>query len=269
MSSRYDLELFRGTADAYAVHRPKYPQAAFDFLSSRFALDERARVLDLGCGTGNASLPLASRVGEVVALDPDPEMIETGRRVAAQQGIHNVRWVNQGSLDLSPELGRFRLVVMGQSFHWMERDQVLGDLQELVEEGGGLAFLGPAHGVVLVGNAPPQPRESWEDAADAMLRKYVGERRRHARSNPREPRHEPALLRSQFSIAAYHEFDSTITLSPDAIIGRLYSLSGNLREQLADRRHEFERELREVLLALWPEGTWEERLRTGVLVAVR
>ena len=267
MTSSYDRSLFAGAARYYARYRPKYPQSVFDFLVQRFELDRTRRVLDLGCGTGNASLPLAPVVGEIVAMDPDPEMIETGRELA--NGIDNVRWLNKGSRDLGPDLGTFRLVLMGQSFHWMDRDQVLRDLDSLVDDDGGIALLGPGHGVVLVGEGPPAPQESWEAAARTVLKAHGVERGRHPSSNPTETRHEQAILRSTFQIGEYHEFESELALTPDDVIGRLYSFSGDLRGRLGERIDAFERDLRSAIAALHPAGHFSERLRTGVLVAVK
>lgn len=269
MKSGYDPSLFAGTAENYARYRLRYPQAVFDFIKERFRLDESSRVLDLGCGTGNASLPLASAVGEIVAMDPDADMIRVGRELAEAGGVRKVKWMRAGSEDLSPSLGPVRLVVMGQSFHWMNRDQVLRDLYEIVEDGGGIALIGPAHGLVLIGPGPEQPKESWQPIAEDVVRKFVGERKRHPRSNPAEPRHEAALMRSRFAIAEYHEFASEMEFRIDAILGRLYSMSGSLRALLGDRIDEFEAELRAALLRLRPDGRFVEHLRTGVLVALK
>ncbi|MGH7247848.1 MAG: class I SAM-dependent methyltransferase, partial [Pseudomonadota bacterium] len=154
MNFQYDPKIFEGAAEYYARHRPKYPRAVFDFIEERFRLDQTCRILDLGCGTGNASIPLAPAVAEVVAMDPDPEMIRVGRQSAQSVRTRNIKWLQAGSMDLSPALGAFRLVLMGQSFHWMDRDQVLRDLYEIVEDGGGLALIGSGHGLVLIGNGP-------------------------------------------------------------------------------------------------------------------
>lgn len=51
-----------------------------------------AAVLDLFCGAGNLSLPLARQSATVVAVDADPRGIEDGTASAAGAGIANVRF---------------------------------------------------------------------------------------------------------------------------------------------------------------------------------
>jgi len=50
--------------------------------------------LDIGAGAGRYALPLALRVGEVIALDPSEGMLEALRLGMAEHGIHNVRPVH-------------------------------------------------------------------------------------------------------------------------------------------------------------------------------
>jgi hypothetical protein len=180
-----------------------------------------------------------------------------------------VSLLQAGSEDLSPDLGTFRLVVMGESFHWMKRDQVLRDLYPLVERNGGIAMIGPAHGFVLAGEGPPKPKASWEQVAEDVMTKYAGQRRRHPRSNPDEPRHEQAIVRSQFRIGEYQEFESERHFEAGDVIGLLYSMSGNLRAQLGARISDFEAELTAELLKLSPDGHFVDRTPAAVLIAVR
>ncbi|WP_081809171.1 class I SAM-dependent methyltransferase [Mycobacterium sp. URHB0044] len=118
-------DLFAGTAWHYARYRPGYPQAFVDDLVRQFRLDGTGRLLDLGCGTGQLTLPLAQHVADAVGIDPEPGMLVEAAGQAQARGVTNVTWTHGSSADLSVELGRFRLVTMGRSFHWMDRERVL------------------------------------------------------------------------------------------------------------------------------------------------
>ncbi|MDV2077318.1 23S rRNA (uracil(1939)-C(5))-methyltransferase RlmD [Marinobacter xestospongiae] len=50
------------------------------------------RVLDLFCGLGNFTLPIARRAGEVVGVEGDDAMVVRGRENAERNGIDNVRF---------------------------------------------------------------------------------------------------------------------------------------------------------------------------------
>lgn len=65
-----DSGLFAGTAWHYARYRPGYPQAFVDDLVTGLSLDGTRRLLDLGCGTGQLTIPLAPHVAEAVGMDP-------------------------------------------------------------------------------------------------------------------------------------------------------------------------------------------------------
>ena len=70
MTVRLPSNLFSGTAHYYARYRPGYPEHFFRHILSRFSLGATARVLDLGCGTGQLAIPLAPPVAEVIGIDP-------------------------------------------------------------------------------------------------------------------------------------------------------------------------------------------------------
>jgi len=81
------LSLFRGTASHYAQFRSRYPEELLRQLAEWAGLDGTGRLLDLGCGPGFLAVPLSAYVAEVIAVDPEPEML------AQMEARPNVRGV--------------------------------------------------------------------------------------------------------------------------------------------------------------------------------
>ena len=250
---------FAGTARYYDRFRAPYAPAAIDFIAKAYDLHPAARALDLGCGPGTIAIPLAHRVAEVVAVDPDEDMITEGRRLALSQGVANIEWLQATAEDLPLDLGPFQVATLGQSFHWMDRDTVLRKLALLIPDGGGLA---------LVNGGRRRPQESWEPLAHQVVERFLGPRTRLQKANAEEPEHEPALRRSaHFSEFSAHEFPSAITRDIRSIIGCIYSISSSVLPLFGDDAEAFEAELTEALLSLNPTGVFNESVETEVIIA--
>lgn len=87
----FGLKLAFGPADFIQVN------AAMNRLMIARALELLApgpadRVLDLFCGLGNFTLPLATRCGECVGVEGDAELVRKARDNAARNGLENVRF---------------------------------------------------------------------------------------------------------------------------------------------------------------------------------
>jgi ubiquinone/menaquinone biosynthesis C-methylase UbiE len=161
------LRPYKGAARYYSRFRPPYPPALVTQLRDKFGLDGTGRLLDLGCGPGSVAIPLAHLFGQVVAADREPDMLAEGRARATEAGASNIEWLHTSSEELTPRLGVFRLVTMGESFHWMDRERTLDALYELVSEGGGIAIVG--RGVPL----PLPPLTPWRAAVCKVIMSYV------------------------------------------------------------------------------------------------
>src|SRR5919106_5874327 len=67
----------------------EYIRDVGELVVKRVGVEGSMRVLDLACGTGNAAVPAARAGAEVVGLDLVPELLEGGRRKAAEGGVEN------------------------------------------------------------------------------------------------------------------------------------------------------------------------------------
>ncbi|WP_406688839.1 class I SAM-dependent methyltransferase [Saccharopolyspora sp. ID03-671] len=117
MSDRERLRsVFGEDAERYDRCRPGYPSQVFDVLTT--AVGEGARVLEIGCGTGQASVPLAGRGFALTALDRSEEMAKIARgRLDDYPSARVV--VEDFETWALPPVG-FDLVVAATSFHWLD-----------------------------------------------------------------------------------------------------------------------------------------------------
>jgi SAM-dependent methyltransferase len=123
---------FGQVAAAYAEHRPGYADAAVDWALAPVG---GGRLLDLGAGTGKLTAALAGR-GQVIAVEPDPAMLDELRRqlpgVDAMVGSAESIPVPDGSIDA---------VLIGQAWHWFDRERAEPELARVLRPGGVLAAL--------------------------------------------------------------------------------------------------------------------------------
>jgi len=155
-------------ADFYQRYRRGYPTAVFDTLVDTFALTSADIVLDLGCGTGQLTLPMAERVGAVVGMDPEPDMLARAREVAPR----NVTWVIGSDRDvpaLGALVGRRSLgaVTIGQALHWMNHRDLFRTLVPLLRDGGGVAVVTNGRPLWLQDNP-------WSVALREYLQQWLG-----------------------------------------------------------------------------------------------
>ncbi|MGY2126295.1 class I SAM-dependent methyltransferase [Nocardia gipuzkoensis] len=254
---------FAGTAWHYARYRPGYPQSFFDDIRRRLRLDGTGRLLDLGCGTGQLTVPLAPHVAEAVGVDPEPTMLVEAADRARAAGVTTVRWVQGSSEDLPTGLGRFRLVTMGRSFHWMDRERVLASLTDSAEDDGALVI---ANDSCLVA-----PATEWQRAIEDVQHRFLSPHQRSGRATAAEGQesHEEILARSPFRRVqrTVHEFTRSWTI--DQAIGYLYSTSLPLHRLLGDRRTAFEQAVSDAMLAIDPAGRFVEPVPLEVLIATK
>jgi ubiquinone/menaquinone biosynthesis C-methylase UbiE len=253
MASSYK-DTFRGTAWYYARFREGYPKEFFDLIQHKFTLLKSDRILDLGCGTGQIAIPICSQVKEVVAMDPEPEMIAEGKNQAAIQGARNIVWVEGGSEDLSTignTLGRFKLVTMGNSFHWMDREKILEELYEMIIGDGGIA---------IVGNTSiwTKTTNGWQLIVKAVISKWLGEERRAGSGIFQVPakRYEQNIMESQFKRMETWKHHWVVSSTLNSVVGNLYSTSYANPYVLGNKKEAFEKELRDALLKANPSGVF-------------
>jgi ubiquinone/menaquinone biosynthesis C-methylase UbiE len=67
-------------------------------------------VLDVACGAGNATIPAAKTAARTVGLDITPELIEAGKKAAAEAGVE-IEWIEGDAQDLPFDDASFDVVL--------------------------------------------------------------------------------------------------------------------------------------------------------------
>ncbi len=239
--------IFEGTAEYYAKYRAAYPHQIFDDIIKKFKLNAEGRFMDLGCGTGELAIPLAKYFEKVLALDPDKQMLEKGYKKAYKLSIHNIEWQKGSSKTLTGVKGPFKLITMGQSFHWMEVKEVLEQLYRLIEDEGG---------VVIVGTVPTSQNKLSTDkdlVINELITKYLGPERR-AGKNLYKPDgndwEKEVFPNSAFGGFEKHDYVIRVERNLDQVIGNLFSTSFASKKLLGKFATDFESELRQKLISI-------------------
>jgi SAM-dependent methyltransferase len=155
-------ESFDALAAPYDRARPGYPSALVERVLEFAALGAQARLLEIGCGTGKATLPFAERGYRILALEPGANLGEIARRSLA--AFPEVSIATTSFEDWSLEARAFDLVFAAQSIHWVAPDVRLSKSAQALRCGGVLA---------IFGNAPDVSSAGAYDAVQTAYRTYA------------------------------------------------------------------------------------------------
>ncbi len=111
--------IFGEAAELYDRSRPSYPIELVDDVVA--AVEDDLPALEVGAGTGKATLLFAGRVASLVALEPSLEMAAVlARRVAAHSELSVIE---SDFEDYRSEPDRFGLIFSAQAWHWLDAER--------------------------------------------------------------------------------------------------------------------------------------------------
>ncbi|MEU4092229.1 class I SAM-dependent methyltransferase [Streptomyces sp. NPDC026673] len=135
--------VFDEDAELYDRVRPGYPGALFDDLAALGDLGAGARVLEIGCGTGQATVPLAERGLRVTAVELGPSMAEVARRRLS--AFPSVEVVTAAFEDWPLPGEPYDAVVSATAFHWIDPAVRVAKCADALRPGGVLAVVSTHH----------------------------------------------------------------------------------------------------------------------------
>jgi SAM-dependent methyltransferase len=131
--------LFESFALDYDHFRPSYPNAIISELVSLSNLRSSSRLLEVGCGTGKATVRLASRGYLIDCIDPGKSLVALAKRncISWPTVTFRVEIFEDALLDASD----YDLLYSAQAFHWVDPRIRLQKAAKLLKPNGSLALL--------------------------------------------------------------------------------------------------------------------------------
>jgi SAM-dependent methyltransferase len=145
-----DLEVrknwYSSVADAYNKVRPRYPQEIITRAVEIAQLTPDSKILELGCGPGNATVAFAKYGFSMLCLEPSPAACQFAIKNCAAYPNVNIQQTTFEEWELTPH--QFNAVLAATSFHWMNPETAYAKAAEALKDNGTL---------ILLWNMTPQP----------------------------------------------------------------------------------------------------------------
>lgn len=133
--------LFDEVAELYDRARPTYPEPLFDDLFSISGLGPAASVLEIGCGTGQATRALARRCGPLTCIELGPNLAALARRNLGPR----VHVINSAFETWDPASAPFDLVFAAAAWHWLDPAVRFARAAQALRPHGVLAIVSGGH----------------------------------------------------------------------------------------------------------------------------
>lgn len=153
--------VFGEVAETYDRARPGYPASLVEHVVSTVGLGASDRVLEVGCGTGKATVPFAARGLRVVALEPDEDMAALARRNCREL---DVTVLTTSFEDWAADDEPFGMLMSAQAWHWVRAELRLAKAHDVLAPEGALA---------LFWNRPDWPETPLRRAIDEVYERVA------------------------------------------------------------------------------------------------
>ncbi|MCA9916835.1 MAG: class I SAM-dependent methyltransferase [Anaerolineales bacterium] len=146
---------FEEKADQYTQDR--YPEALIEAIVNRSGIPPEGRILEVGCGPGNATISFAQRGYHLLG-------IELGARLAVLaaencRAFPKVQIVNLAFEAWAEETAAFDLIIAADALHWIPPEISYPKAARILKKGGWAAFFW---------TIPVDPQTGWSQEIDAL-----------------------------------------------------------------------------------------------------
>ncbi|MCF7920332.1 MAG: methyltransferase domain-containing protein [Candidatus Cloacimonetes bacterium] len=130
---------FQGKAELYSKFRPHYSHNYREYLIQKLQIDRKARVADIGAGTGIHTKALIGIAGNIIAIEPNPEMLQ--QCLLTLGDCNNVK-ILLGSAEMTtlPDLS-INYITVSQAFHLFNKQNSLNEFKRILHPQGSLILV--------------------------------------------------------------------------------------------------------------------------------
>ena len=162
------VDRFTKTAEAFAANararRSLDADRFAEFVTSGLPDASQLVAVDVACGPGTYTRPLARRVRKTIGVDLTPAMLEEARAESARQGLANMEWKLGDSHALPFADAAVGIVCCGYSLHHMlQPEGVIAEMARIVAPGGRVAIVD----IVVPEGADAAANDAIERARDS------------------------------------------------------------------------------------------------------
>ena len=229
-----DLRLratFDSVADFYQDARPDYPAELYSDLLAGTAIMPPAHLLEVGCGPGKATLPLARMGFRITAVELGTALAAEARHRLAAFADASV--ITSSFEDWEPPAGvRFDLAYAATAWKWVDPEVKYAKAAELLTQGGHLAVWNADH-AMPAGFDPffTEIQEVYEEIGEGL-----GPGARQLAPGDL-PELSDEIEAHGFEVVTVRHFDWSTTYDADGYLGLLDTFSGHIAMAAEKRAH--------------------------------
>lgn len=202
-----DLRLtFNENASNYDKYRPTYPDEMYKDIIGFSGLDDGKKALEIGIGTGQATLPFLKIGCIVTAIEIGDKLAKFTREKFKDD--KNFEVINQDFESVQLDGNHYDLVYSASAFHWIPQEIGLPKVYRILKSGGVFAWF----------SNQPAPSEEHVHIHEELQKIY----RRHSQFFKNEPVPSPEAKRHQAERKRLDRFNALKQYGFTDVITKLY-----------------------------------------------
>ena len=139
------VRLYEGAAHAalYAKFRPDYPQKIMDAIclfATKHGINLKAGLaLDIACGSGQSTFPLADLTKKCIGVDISSAQINSANERKASEKRDDIEFMVADAHSLPFEDDHFDLITCASAWHWLDPKKACAEVPRVLKKPGCLA----------------------------------------------------------------------------------------------------------------------------------